>query len=206
MTEQRHAASTLWRVEALITHEARGVFGVEHVVMLHKRSGESRDHVVLKLLGVLLFFHEALLVEDRRRIGPYKSDVSRFGDDGRECGRVLQWIECGDVSAHKLDRLTRALGDGVVVEVLKKGRRSGDELLAQLSAAAHPERVAVNAVDAGFVDDVGVALNRSMRSRVVAVVQADEADGEAGAGFDVFVDVDGVSCRGSVLRRVAARS
>ncbi len=199
----RHAASTLWRVEALITNEPRGVYGVEHVVMIHKRSGESRDHVVLKLLGVLLFFHEGLVVEDRERTGVYRADVSRRGVDGQ----VQQWIECGDVSAFKLDRLTRALGAGVVVEVLKRGGAAATQLLEQLRAAAHPERVAVNDVDAGFVDDVGAALNRAMRSRVVAVIQGDgQGDRQGDAERDVcelavMLDVDGVICQGSVRRR-----
>ena len=139
-----HATSTVWRLRLLINDERRGLWGAERRVTLYKRAGESRDHVVLKLLGLVLFFHPDLVVEHPERVGVYKSDLSRR--DAR--GDVVQWVECGLVSAFKLDRLTRALGPSVVVEVLKKGTKTATELRKSLDEdAAYADRVVVNAVD-----------------------------------------------------------
>ncbi len=182
-----HATSTVWRLRLLINDERRGLWGAERRVTLYKRAGESRDHVVLKLLGLVLFFHPDLVVEHPERVGVYKSDLSRR--DAR--GDVVQWVECGLVSAFKLDRLTRALGPSVVVEVLKKGTKTATELRKSLDEdAAYADRVVVNAVDASFVDEFGAALDDAAEE-VVCVVSGD---------IDVVVDVDGRAISGQIRR------
>lgn len=185
-----HATSTTWRLQLLVNDERRGLWGQERRVVLFKRAGESRDHVVLKLLGLVLFFHDDLVVEHPERVSVYKSDLSRR--DAR--GDVVQWIECGLVSAFKLDRLTRALGPAVVVEVLKKGTKTAVELRRAIDEdAAHADRVVVNAVDAGFVDALGAALDDGADA-LGCVVRADD---------DGFVAVDvSVEGRSPLLGRI----
>ena len=190
-----HATSTTWRLQLVVNDDRRGLWGAERRVQLFKRAGESRDHVVLKLLGLLLFFHDDLVVEHPERVGVYKSDLSRR--DAR--GDVVQWVECGLVSAFKLDRLTRALGAAVVVEVLKKGNKTAVELRKSLDEeAAYADRVVVNAVDADFVDALGAALDAGAADLVVSV---------SGEGDDVDVNVvAGVNVAGRVRRLRACSS
>lgn len=182
--DARLATSATWHLAVVVNDSRRALWGAERDAVLHKRSGESVDHVVLKLLSLVLFFDPGLVVEDPRRIGRYKADVSRRDDRGD----VVQWVECGLVSSDKLDHLTRALGP-VVVEVLKRGRTSAAELRRQLDeTAAFPERVHVNAVDAGFVDALADALFAVKRARLVFQVDGESDDvGVVAAVDDVFV-------------------
>lgn len=195
----RHAATVTWHVDVVVNDATIGVWGRTLGLTLHKRAGESRDHVVLKLLGALLIAGPAddgaLVVEAPLRVVGYKPDVVVIGADGRPSA----WVECGDVSVHKLDRLTRALGDGVVVQVLKKGEKQGRELARTLVEIARPARVVVISFNADAVDAMGEALNRRSRSAVVATITDDRDDIElAVAVEDVAVTVRGRRHRGPV--------
>jgi hypothetical protein len=201
MTATRHAAAVTFQVDLLVNDGARGVWGQAQSLTLHKRSGESRDHIVLKLMGaILLAGPRAVVVEPPLRVAGYKPDVAVVDDDGRP----VAWVECGDVAVHKLDRLTRALGEGLTVLALKKGRRPALELARALQGIARPGRVVVLGFDGAALDAVGEALNRSSRSRVVATVltgaDADDGDGveiavSVGAGDEVAVVVAGARGR-----------
>jgi hypothetical protein len=167
---ERHAAAVTWRVDVLVNDASRGVWGRTFTLTLHKRSGESRDHVVLKLVGALLIAgpsgEDAVVIEAPLRVAGYKPDVVAVGPDGRPTA----WVECGDVTVHKLDRLTRALGGDVVVQVLKKGLRPAQQLRRSLGGIAHPSRVEVLAFDPAGIEAVGEALNARSRSAVVATI------------------------------------
>lgn len=189
----RHAATVTWHVDVVVNDAARAVWGRTFTLTLHKRGGESRDHVVLKLLGALLIagpaVDEALAVEAPLRVVGYKPDVVVVGDDGRPTA----WVECGDVSVHKLDRLTRALGGDVVVQVLKKGEKPARDLRRALHDIARPSRVVVVGVDADGVDAVGEALNRRSRSAVVATVASAAGDEDGDGDLEIAIAVEDVA-------------
>jgi hypothetical protein len=190
----RHAATVTWHVDVVLNDAARAVWGRTFTLTLHKRGGESRDHVVLKLLGALLIAEPsadaALAVEAPLRVVGYKPDVVVTGADGRPTA----WVECGDVSVHKLDRLTRALGDGVVVQVLKKGEKPARELRRALHDIARPARVVVIGFAADDIDGIGEALNRRSRSAVVATV-ARAAEGDDDVEIAIAIEDVGVTVR-----------
>jgi hypothetical protein len=195
-----HAATVTWHVDVVVNDVGRGIWGRTIGLTLHKRGGESRDHVVLKLLGALLIAgpadDEAVVVEAPLRVVGYKPDVVVTGADGRPTA----WVECGDVSVHKLDRLTRALGEGVVVQVLKKGEKPARELRRALADIARPARVVVVGLDPDGVDGIGEALNRRSRSAVVATITDDERDdGDGDLEIAIAVEDVAVTLRGRRL-------
>lgn len=189
----RHAATVTWHVDVVVNDAGRGVWGRTFTLTLHKRSGESRDHVVLKLLGALLSAEapggDDVVVEAPLRVVGYKPDVVVVGADGRPTA----WVECGDVSVHKLDRLTRALGDEVIVQVLKKGTKPARELARALVDIARPARVVVHGFEPDGVDAIGEALNRRSRSAVVATVERAAADGDGDDALEVAIAVEDVA-------------
>lgn len=186
----RHAATVTWHVDIVLNDAARSIWGRTFTLTLHKRGGESRDHVVLKLLGAFLIAgpadEGALVVEAPLRVVGYKPDVVVTGADGRPTA----WVECGDVSVHKLDRLTRALGGDVVVQVVKKGARPSRELARALVDIARPSRVVVIGVDPDGVDAIGEALNRRSRSGVVATIASAPADDDGDGDLEIAVAVE----------------
>jgi hypothetical protein len=152
-------------VDLLVNDEGACVWGRTHRLTLHKLAGESRDHIVLKLRGALFVSHlteqsDRLRVEAPLRIAGYKPDVVVV-----DAGEMpIAWVECGDVSVHKLDRLTRALGGDVVVRALKNGLKPARELARALTAMARPERVVVIGIDPGGIAALGEALQPRSRS------------------------------------------
>lgn len=192
----RHAAVVTWHIDTLVNDALAGVWGREHSLTLHKLAGESRDHVVLKLCGALCLAHrtgsgDRLRVEAPLRVVGYKPDV--VVTDPSE--RPIAWVECGDVSVHKLDRLTRALGGDVVVQVMKNGLKPARELARALTAIARPERVVV----IGFVPDgisaLGEALEPRSRSSVVATISSAREDDDT-LELAIAVDDNDVLVRG----------
>jgi hypothetical protein len=192
----RHAAVVTWHVDLLVNDEGAGVWGREHSLTLHKLAGESRDHVVLKLCGALCVAHatgpgDRLRVEAPLRVVGYKPDVVVV-DAGE---RPTAWVECGDVSVHKLDRLTRALGGDIVVQVFKNGLKPARELARALTAMARPERVVVIGMEPGGIAALGEALQPRSRSSVVATI-ASAAAGDDTLEIAVAVDDAAVAVRG----------
>lgn len=184
MTDARHAAVVTWRVDVVVNDVARDVWGAAFTITLHKSAGESRDHIVLKLLGAMLIADGLgdVVVEPAVRVVGHKPDVVRWRD-----GEIAAWVECGDVGVDKLDRVTRALGAEVTVLALKKGRRPALELRRHLAVIARPARVVTFGFDPDGVDALGEALNRHTHSRVVATID-EEDDGRDGLRFDIAVD------------------
>ena len=181
MSADRHAAVLTWRVDVVVNDAAREVWGAAFTLTLHKRAGESRDHIVLKLIGALLIAdgRGVVVIEPPVRVVGHRPDVVRERD-----GVIAAWVECGDVGVDKLDRVTRALGATVPVLALKKGRRGASELRRQLASIARPERVTTIGFDADAIDAIGEALNRRTHSRVVATIVSEDGD----VRIDVAVD------------------
>ncbi|HEY1100460.1 MAG TPA: YaeQ family protein [Myxococcota bacterium] len=165
--DQRHAAVVTWRVDLVVNDAARHVWGASTTLTLHKRAGESRDHIVLKLIGAALLLADdvEVVVEPPVRVVGHRPDVvsSRLGE-------IVGWVECGDVAVDKLDRITRALGEFVVVTALKKGKTAAQGLARAVAHIARPQRVRVLGLHADAVDAIGTALNRQVRSSVVVTI------------------------------------
>ena len=106
---------------------------------IHLESGDSKlilapkpeekvDHLALKLAGFLMFLPMGPVVE------PSSDHPSLFGYDVKPDvmamdagGDILLWLECGEVSINKLDKVSRRLVRGRIV-VLKKSLREAKQL------------------------------------------------------------------------------
>ena len=93
---------------------------------------ETTRHVVLKLLGYLLFFRERLLMEPRLDDDniPFRPDLVQLDYQMRP----QLWVECGECSVQKLDRLAVKVPEAeiwvmkrsvVEVEELRTAMRKG---------------------------------------------------------------------------------
>ena len=74
-----------------------------HKILLGQRPTESVRHVFMKFLAWVLFFRDRLVIEGdvQNDAIPFEPDLVQLGYDMRP----LLWIECGDCSTSKLDKL-----------------------------------------------------------------------------------------------------
>jgi uncharacterized protein YaeQ len=130
--------------------------GLPPKLIMDSRIGESDRHVVLKVLGWLLFWRPDLQVE--------KSADQHYQPDliaGEDLRRPDLWIDCGDTTLKKLDKISTTNSRALIV--LVKAERS--EMVRYAAMAEKKirrnERVAYVAFDPGFVDGLGAKLGRT---------------------------------------------
>lgn len=118
-------------------------------LVLEKRSGESLRHIVLKVLGCLLYYDrspriELRVSEDKR---DYRPDVVAFD----EPGHITLWVDCGQIAVRKVDDLTRQLPDAEIV-ILKPTDREMESYAREAAKKVRRiERVQFFGFDATFV-------------------------------------------------------
>jgi len=113
-------------------------------VILVPRSEEKLDHLALKLAGCAMFHDLNPIVE------PSPSHPSLSGFDIRpdlmaleDSGEIKIWIECGFVTLHKLNKLTRRFPHARIV-VLKATLREAERLRKDLEGEVkHGKRVEI---------------------------------------------------------------
>jgi uncharacterized protein YaeQ len=78
-------------------------------IVVSQSQNETLDHVLLKALAFVIFHNDRLRLEvDLELPGvPFVPDLVALALDGRP----ELWIECGEVSLHKLEKLTLKLND-----------------------------------------------------------------------------------------------
>lgn len=172
-------------LDVRLHHAALGVSELRERVFLTKKRGESLDHVLMKLLSWLLFYHPGLRIEvsaDQH----YKPDLVRFD----ERGAPLQWVDCGQTALKKLDRIARR-NRKTLIDIVKPTER---ELKLFKDAAdsriARPERVRYFAFRDGFLTELAGLVHG--RHEVEATVVG---DAEA-----IELAVDGVQLASPVVR------
>lgn len=85
--------------------------GIARKLIVGRGSGESEEHIALKLLAYLLYFERDPKIEldvDQT----YKPDLVC-----QEDGTVTLWVDCGDIRPHKLDRVLTTNRQAEVVVV-----------------------------------------------------------------------------------------
>ncbi len=100
-----------------LTHDYQVVFRGK-VVMGRSAPEESDLHILLKFLAWCLFHHEYLAVEKQDVDPDYRPDLIVQNPDGT----VRAWIEAGNTSARKLDKITRRFSDANVYIVHETAR------------------------------------------------------------------------------------
>ncbi|MGC4123093.1 MAG: YaeQ family protein [Myxococcales bacterium] len=172
-------------LEVRLNHAALGVRDLRERVFLTKKRGESLDHVLMKFLSWLLFYHPELRIEveaDQH----YKPDLVRFD----ERGAPLQWVDCGQTALKKLDRIA-SKNRKTLIDIVKPTER---ELRLFKDAAdskiARPERVRYFAFRDGFLNELAERVHG--RHQVEATVVGDAE------GLELVID--GVAISSPVVR------
>ncbi len=179
------------RLNLTVSNEAAGVFGHTERLMLERRAGESGAHVAMKLLAYGLFYSEGLCIE-RAVGGPHKPDLVRV--DAR--GRPVQWIECGQVAAEKIEALLRRYPD-LAVDVVKGDQGTLGRWAASVGRRlSAPHRVRAWAFGPGLVEP----LCDRLADGDAVTMTVDEAMGQ------VWLDHRGETLSASVHRALGAVS
>ena len=137
------------KLKLVLNHEPLGLYGVERALIMIKRSGESMQHVMMKLLSYLTFYHQDLLIEARAD-QHYKPDLVRFNLRGDP----VQWVDCGATSLKKLDAISRKNYE-TYIDIVKKSR--SELALYKLQAdprLVYPERVRYWTFGRAFLDEL----------------------------------------------------
>jgi uncharacterized protein YaeQ len=152
-------------IDLELHHMPQGVYGEQARVFLRKGPGESNQHVMMKFLSYLIFYHPDLQIEasaDQH----FKPDLVRL-DEARA---PVQWVDCGQTSLRKLDKISQK-NRKTYIDIVK---RTEAELVSYQRQAqtrlALPARVRYWSFDAGFVDRLAETLIG--RHRVHATVSA----------------------------------
>jgi uncharacterized protein YaeQ len=158
-------------------------------LFLSKHAGESIEHVLMKLLAYALFYHPGLRVEVP--VGQHhKPDLVRTD----ERGEPVQWIDCGETTLRKLERITRH-NRRTRIDIVKPTARAlglyKDHADARLTA---PERVRYVAFADGFLGELAARLSGRH------TVEVDIAPGLA----SIQVTVDGEAVASPVIIRAGA--
>src|SRR5690348_10834142 len=128
-------------------------------VIFSSPPGESTWHVALKLLAYLIYHRRNPLVE--RPVGQrYKPDLVVVRD-----GRVRLWIDCGETSLRKLERVVTANPAARVVIVKDTLRHLESYMKLADAALVDPARVIYLAFGDTLVDDLARALRQRNRIR-----------------------------------------
>ncbi len=130
-----------------ITHDYQVVF--KGKVVLGRSAPEESDlHILLKFLAWCLFHHEYLAVEKQGVDPDYKPDLIVQRADGT----VHAWIEVGNTSARKLDKVTRRFSDATVY-VLHQSERAIRNVTEQIRKhVERNKRVMLVYFEEGFCD------------------------------------------------------
>lgn len=101
-------------------------------VIVGQRENESNTHVLLKLLGFLIFHRERLRIEVNLHNDniPFEPDIVELDYELRP----KLWIECGDCGVQKLDRLAVKVPEAEIW-VLKKSRSEAEQLCHAMTKA-----------------------------------------------------------------------
>ena len=134
--EMAHALRVKLKLSLELNHEPLGLYGVERKLIMVKGSGESMQHVMMKLLSYVTFYHEDLLIEAKAG-QHYKPDLVRFD----LTGEPVQWVDCGATTLKKLDIISRKNAE-TYIDIVKKSRSELALYKIQADARlARPERV-----------------------------------------------------------------
>lgn len=122
--------------------------------------GESTWHVSLKLLAYLIYRRRSPLVE--RSVGQrFKPDLVVLGADGR----VRLWIDCGETSIRKLERVVARNPAARVVIVKDTVRHLESYRTLADVALRHASRVLYLAPSDSLIDGMAAAMRQRNRVR-----------------------------------------
>jgi uncharacterized protein YaeQ len=126
--------------------------GLPSKIILGQHGTETRAHVLLKLLSYLLFFREHLQIG----VNLHRHDIP-FIPDLVQLDFQLQpvlWIECGDCSVTKLDKLAVKVPEAKLWLIKRSAAAVDDLIRAMTKAQLRRDRYQVLGMEAAVFDEV----------------------------------------------------
>jgi len=127
-------------------------------IIIGQRETETEKHVLLKFIAYLLFFREQIQIEPRLH-----DDNIPFEPDLYACDYTLRpalWVECGECSVAKLDRLAVKVPEAEIW-VVKRSRDEVENLRrAMAKAELRTDRYGLVALDPEMVDEMAGLLTQ----------------------------------------------
>lgn len=140
----------------------------EHKTVVEQKEDESATHILLKILGLILCYDSAILVEPSDIDPTFKPDLLIKKIDGFP----HIWIECGQVKTSKLDKLTHNYRDTTFYVVKRLEREIINLKLRCDKAVRNPWRLYYLAFDDGFVENL--ARNISGRNDCTTIISGND--------------------------------
>ena len=154
-------------IDFTIPNEPLEVYGAESRAFFIKGRGESMRHVMMKLMSYIMFYQEDLLIEASADQS-HKPDLVRFNMRNEP----LQWIDCGQTSLQKLDRISSSSRNRMTyIEIVKATLGELESYYKQADTRlANPERVRYWSFRDYFIEELGEILHG--RHKITATVSA----------------------------------
>ncbi len=129
-------------------------------VLMVQRQVDTFRHILLKLFAYLLFHRERILLEpslDDEMLS-FRPDVAQLDYEGR----ITLWIECGECSMDKLDRLAVKAPYGEIWVVTSSPAEAEDLLQRVRRQGLRRGRYGIVGLDPGMLEEVtGIAVPRN---------------------------------------------
>lgn len=125
---------------------------VPRSVIIGRKETETVVHVVLKLIGFIFFYRERLRIEPRLPDDsiPYEPDLIQLDYELRP----QLWVECGECSLTKLDKLAVKCPEAELW-VVRRSLKSAEDLLVQMRKhELRTGRYGLLALDAEMFDEI----------------------------------------------------
>jgi uncharacterized protein YaeQ len=132
--------------------ESEGKRDLPSKIIIGRRHPETIHHVLLKLVGYLLFFRERLQIEPRMDDEdiPFVPDLLQLD----YALRPALWVECGDCSVAKLDRLAVKAHEAEIWAV-KRSFAEAEQLLHLMDRSGlRRDRYSVVGLDSAMFDEL----------------------------------------------------
>ncbi len=121
-------------------------------VIVGRKDTETMGHVALKLIGYMLFFRDRLRIEPRLPHDsiPYEPDLVQLDYELRP----VLWVECGECSIAKLDKLSVKCPEAEIWVVKRSFQAAVDMKAQMVKHELRKERYGVVGLDAEMFDEV----------------------------------------------------
>ena len=137
-------------------------------IVVSQSQNEKLDHVLLKALAIVIFHSDRLRLDvdvELPRV-PFVPDLITLALDGRP----ELWIECGEVSLHKLEKLTLKLGDADIWIVKKNAGEVSKTVEQARRNIRRLSRVRLLTFDPGFIPELLALATGSNSLHLVKLV------------------------------------
>lgn len=121
-------------------------------ILLVQAETETYIHILLKILAFLMFHRDRLLMEpsldDEHLL--YRPDLAHLDYEGR----ITLWVECGECSVEKLDRLAVKAPYGEIWSVKKSPEEAAELIQRMARARLRTGRYGVLGLDTSMIEEL----------------------------------------------------